>query len=259
MALVVAVAVLISAATTLPEIRNLRVQQLLERDAQGIGASPSLSWDFQLPNNAGADVDASFSVASYTIFADTSKVLVTAAISEVLKSNAAPTGTKDRPIFTLHQNVELSQQQNIFSMRMPASVALQSSARYSWAVCAEWVVHGDTHGDNASRWTCSRLHSFVTGVIPTSIDGSEWSAVWVGGNTSTTPTPCNHCLASYHAWCHEEKAPPCMFRGVKLRGPDQQLLPKPIASAVLHATGVGMFAMRLNGMPVTDARMEPGE
>ena len=213
---------------------------------------PSVAWDLNLPNT-GAHADASFSVAAYTIFVGTSRGLVAAATSEVERNNFYSIIPQNSSLFSFRRTVELSHQ-SAFSSRLPESFPLESSTRYSWAVCAQWR----DNGGKTSGSTCSRVNNFVTGIIAGSSQGSEWTGRWIGGNTSTTPTPCNPCMASYHAWCKEVHAPHCMFRGVKMRGPDQKLLAKPIASAVIHATGVGMFALRLNGLPVTDARMEPG-
>ena len=239
-------------SSTFPHIRNLRVQQLSERDAKGIDTLPTVTWDFHL-SNSGANVDASFSVAAYTIFVGTSNGLVAAAIREVEENKFSSAMPQSSSLYYVHRTVEHSQQ-SAFSSRLPETFPLESSSRYSWAVCAQWQDNGGKAGGSS----CSRVHSFVTGIIASSPHGSEWTARWIGGNTSTTPKPCNPCMASYHAWCKEVHAPPCMFRGVKMRGPDQKLLAKPIESAVIHATGVGMFALRLNGLPVTDARMEPG-
>ena len=68
-----------------------------------------------------------------------------------------------------------------------SSSALQSSTKYHWRVCLTLQ----------TQTTCSEPHSFVTGLISNSagVFSSEWQAKWIGGNSSTYPTPCTHCMA----------------------------------------------------------------
>eukprot|EP00656_Telonema_subtile_P005012 TRINITY_DN12281_c0_g1_i10.p1 TRINITY_DN12281_c0_g1~~TRINITY_DN12281_c0_g1_i10.p1 ORF type:complete len:949 (+),score=157.40 TRINITY_DN12281_c0_g1_i10:285-3131(+) len=124
-------------------------------------------------------------------------------------------------------------------------VALEPSSKYFWAVCAQ----------HSNSTTCSRVHSFLTGVLP----GADWGAPWIMGTTGTFPSPCARCMAPYHSWCAKnESGPPCGFQGVMVRSPELQVPAGVIVSAVVHVTALGMYELMLNGVKVGDAVLDPG-
>ena len=223
---------------------NLHVQSLRERDALGIDVvDPVLSWDFEGATVAHAvsRIDIVLS-CSATALDDEMSAFVRAPVGQSFLSTEV-TRT------TIRVGTANEEQLGATATRLAVvDHALRSSARHYWAVCATTSV---------GARSCSRRHTFVTGLLQSS---GGWTGKWIGGNGTAYPQPCTHCMAAYHAWCPKnETGPSCKFRGIVLESPALALdVTKRVTSAIVHATGLGMFALRIGGVPVSDAVLEPG-
>jgi len=218
---------------------NLHVESLRERDAAGIDVpNPLLAWDFQgaTAEHVVARIDVMLSASAAAIDAEVLEEYGGASIAEVTRTAIrVGSGRADQVAATA-------------TRLAPTDHTLRSSAVHHWAVCV-WPTVGER--------SCSRRHTFVTGLLPSS---GGWTGSWIGGSGVAYPQPCTHCMASYHAWCAKnETGPTCNFRGIVMESPTLTLdATKTVTSAVIHATGLGMFALRIGAAAVTDAVLEPG-
>lgn len=221
------VAIVVAASEPVPH--RLRIDRLSSEHAMGISiTSPVLSWDM-----TSADCPKNSTASAVTIF--------------IQQQNFDATS---RNGMSAVQNVTLQRESSLIDPVRYVGRQLLPSTRYFWIVCVLWK---RLKAPQRSE-TCSETASFVTGRTTT-----PWKATWIGGNSERYPNPCVKCMAPYHSWCPKDPgALRCGVQGIQLRSPIQDLPKSDIVAAVVHATGLGFYELRVNGGKVGDAVLDPG-
>ena len=119
-----------------------------------------------------------------------------------------------------------------------AGKPLASGTRYFWKV----MVWGKN--DKPSDW--SPTATWLTGLM----QPSEWKAQWIGYDKSRNVEPIKWTDGRGKSW--SQRLPPASYLRAAFRAE------KPIRSAVLYVTALGLCDVYLNGKPVTDDYFNPG-
>jgi len=128
-------------------------------------------------------------------------------------------------------------QTSAFCLQPPSNLPLRSQTRYWWSVMV-W----DGAGRPSRR---CKPAAFLTGILK----AGDWQAQWIAAEPDTPPMP----LPPSATIPNEPVAPkplPVFRRDFPLA--------KPVAGAVVSISGLGHYALNVNGLPVTSGVLNPG-